>query len=102
MTQVKSMTFEQLVNARAKLDAAIELYRARERQALMRMLKVSQVSEMKASRVSEHPLAGRRLPPKYRNPENHAQVWAGRGNKPRWLAAALRKRGVELENFAIK
>src|SRR5271165_3288331 len=37
---------------------------------------------------------------KYRNPENPAETWAGRGLKPRWLAAAL-KSGKKLEDFAI-
>jgi DNA-binding protein H-NS len=38
--------------------------------------------------------------PKYRNPENPSETWAGRGLKPRWLAAAI-KSGKELEDFAI-
>jgi DNA-binding protein H-NS len=38
--------------------------------------------------------------PKYRNPENPAETWAGRGLKPRWLAAAI-KDGKKLEDFAI-
>ena len=37
---------------------------------------------------------------KYRNPENHAETWAGRGLKPRWLVAAM-KGGKSLEDFAI-
>jgi DNA-binding protein H-NS len=38
--------------------------------------------------------------PKYRNPDNPAETWAGRGLKPRWLAAAL-KTGKKLEDFSI-
>jgi DNA-binding protein H-NS len=38
--------------------------------------------------------------PKYRNPEDPAETWAGRGLKPRWLAAAI-KSGKKLEDFAI-
>jgi len=38
--------------------------------------------------------------PKYRNPENPAETWAGRGLKPRWIAAAL-KTGKKLEDFSI-
>jgi DNA-binding protein H-NS len=38
--------------------------------------------------------------PKYRNPENPAETWAGRGLKPRWLAAAV-KGGKKLEDFLI-
>src|SRR5271168_5032073 len=38
--------------------------------------------------------------PKYRNPENPAETWAGRGLRPRWLVAAL-KGGKKLEDFGI-
>jgi DNA-binding protein H-NS len=38
--------------------------------------------------------------PKYRNPENSAETWAGRGLKPRWLVAAM-KGGKKLGDFAI-
>jgi DNA-binding protein H-NS len=38
--------------------------------------------------------------PKCRNPENPAETWAGRGLKPRWLAAAI-KGGKKLEDFLI-
>ena len=38
--------------------------------------------------------------PKYRNPDNPAETWAGRGLRPRWLAAAL-KSGKKLEDFSI-
>jgi DNA-binding protein H-NS len=38
--------------------------------------------------------------PKYRNPENANETWAGRGLKPRWLSAAI-KGGKKLEHFLI-
>jgi DNA-binding protein H-NS len=38
--------------------------------------------------------------PKYRNPENPTETWAGRGLKPRWLAAAV-KGGKKLDEFLI-
>ena len=38
--------------------------------------------------------------PKYRNPENRAETWAGRGLKPRWLTTAM-KGGKSLEDFAV-
>jgi DNA-binding protein H-NS len=41
-----------------------------------------------------------KVAPKYRNPENPGETWAGRGLKPRWLAAAL-KSGKKLEDFSI-
>lgn len=104
MKQIRSMSFEELVNRRAEVEAAIELHIARERQALFKMLaSVGRTNTHKASEVPEvHPLKGKKLLPKYRNPSDRTQVWAGRGNKPRWLTAALKKRGVKLESFAIE
>ncbi len=37
---------------------------------------------------------------KYRNPENHADTWSGRGRKPRWFDAALAA-GKAPEDLAI-
>jgi DNA-binding protein H-NS len=39
--------------------------------------------------------------PKYRNPKDRSEIWAGRGATPRWLRAELKK-GRKLESFAIK
>ena len=38
--------------------------------------------------------------PKYRNPTQPAETWAGRGKQPRWLTAAL-KTGQTIEEFVI-
>ena len=44
-------------------------------------------------------LKGKKVPPKYRSPSG--ETWAGRGARPRWLVAAI-KRGKKVENFLIK
>jgi DNA-binding protein H-NS len=41
---------------------------------------------------------GRKVPPKYRGPGG--VTWAGRGARPRWLVAELKK-GKKLQDFAI-
>ena len=41
---------------------------------------------------------GPKVLPKYRNPENPAETWSGRGKQPRWLSAQLRS-GKELDNL---
>jgi len=38
--------------------------------------------------------------PKYRNPNKPSETWAGRGKRPRWLVAALKK-GKHLDDFKI-
>ena len=38
--------------------------------------------------------------PKYRNPNNHKEVWAGRGKRPSWLNREIES-GKTLESFLI-
>ena len=45
-------------------------------------------------------MKGRKVAPKYRNPKNRSETWAGRGAVPRWLAAEIKK-GKKREDFAI-
>ena len=37
---------------------------------------------------------------KYRDPDNPANTWAGRGRKPRWLEEKVR-RGKKIDDFAV-
>ena len=39
--------------------------------------------------------------PKYRNPDQPSETWAGRGKQPRWLVAQLRS-GKRIEDFTIQ
>ena len=41
-----------------------------------------------------------KVAPKYRNPDNPSETWAGRGQQPKWLAAET-ARGRKLEEFLI-
>jgi DNA-binding protein H-NS len=48
-----------------------------------------------------HALKGRKLVPKYRNPKNSKETWAGRGMMPLWLKALVAK-GHKPAEFAIQ
>jgi DNA-binding protein H-NS len=39
--------------------------------------------------------------PKYRNPANPSETWAGRGKQPRWLKAELQL-GKKIDDFRIR
>jgi len=41
-----------------------------------------------------------KTPAKYRNPENPAETWSGRGRKPQWVHDALAK-GVDISEMEI-
>jgi DNA-binding protein H-NS len=51
-------------------------------------------------RGSGNTLKGKKVAPKYRNPKNSSETWAGRGATPRWMVAAI-KAGKKRESFLI-
>ena len=46
-------------------------------------------------------MAGTKVAPKYRNPDNESETWSGRGKQPRWLQAHTSK-GRVLDDFLIR
>nr|WP_280922918.1 H-NS histone family protein [Rubellimicrobium aerolatum] len=46
-------------------------------------------------------LAGTKVPIKYRDPQNEANVWSGRGRAPRWFREAL-DAGVPVEVLIVR
>jgi DNA-binding protein H-NS len=99
---LKSMSFDKLSKLRERVDAVLSAKVAEERRVVqsrlneLDRLSINGVRAKGAGRGSRGAVA-----PKYRNPENPAETWAGRGLKPRWLAAAL-KSGKRLEDFSIE
>jgi DNA-binding protein H-NS len=99
---LKSMSVAKLRDLKVKVDAAISEKVSARRHEL----------EAEMSKLDGYTGGGRRgrpvgrggprgaVAPKYINPENSAETWAGRGLKPRWLVAAM-KGGKKLEHFAI-
>ena len=60
--------------------------------------------DAKSARATKPSTARRPYPavvPKYRNPDRPSETWAGRGKKPRWLAAQL-KSGKRIDDFRIR
>lgn len=98
---LKSMTIDALVGLRDKIDAVLTAKVQDERRTLeSELAKLSRVDMNGRARAPFGRGARGKVAPKYRNPENPAETWAGRGLKPRWLAAAL-KTGRKLDDFVI-
>ena len=55
---------------------------------------------VRAGNGKSHPLKGRTVVPKYRDPANPDQTWAGRGQAPRWLVA-YENQGRKRDDFLI-
>jgi DNA-binding protein H-NS len=99
---LKSMTIDALIGLRGKIDAVLTAKVDDERRSLESELAKLQRVGVGAGKTRASFGRGVRgkVAPKYRNPENPAETWAGRGLKPRWLAAAL-KSGKKLDDFVI-
>jgi DNA-binding protein H-NS len=95
------MTIDALIGLRGKIDAVLTAKVQDERRTLeSELAKLSRVDMSSRAKASFGRGARGKVAPKYRNPENPAETWAGRGLKPRWLAAAL-KSGRKLDDFMI-
>ena len=98
---LKSMTIDALVGLKGKIDAVLSSRIAEERRALeTELAKLTRVETGTARRAAVRRGARGKVAPKYRNPENPSETWAGRGLRPRWLTAAL-KTGKKLDDFRI-
>jgi DNA-binding protein H-NS len=99
---LKTMSIDKLLNFKSRIEATLASKITEQRRAL----------ELELSKLDRFQGAGRgkaavgrggargAVAPKYRNPENADETWAGRGLKPRWLTAAI-KGGKKIEDFAI-
>src|SRR5262245_47313049 len=92
---LSGMSVEALMDLRKRVDETLHQHRAKLQQQLERM---AVVGGARVVRGGGSALKGRKVPPKYRGPSG--ETWAGRGAKPRWLMAAI-KRGRKLDDFLI-
>jgi DNA-binding protein H-NS len=90
---LSSMSVDALLKLREDINKLLE-HKAHELRSQLSML-----GEGSVRRQQARSLKGRKVPPKYRSPSG--ETWAGRGAKPRWLVAALKK-GKKVEDFLIK
>ena len=112
---LSSLTDEELEELLTKVQAAFEERVQSRMQELRRIasragyeVSLSKFAQMVGhggrQRGSTQSVGGnRRQPvlPKYRNPDNPAETWSGRGHRPRWLEAQLAT-GKTLADLEIK
>jgi DNA-binding protein H-NS len=99
---LNSMTMDELWSLHELVTATLARKIAAEKSHLDRRLR--QLAPTESGSVKKLNHARRPYPqvfPKYRNPAQPAETWAGRGKQPRWLAAQLRS-GKKLDDFRIK
>jgi DNA-binding protein H-NS len=102
VASLKSMSVGRLAALRQQVDVVLSSRVAEERRAVQDQLtKLDRLIGTGARAKGVRGGVRGAVAPKYRNPENPAETWAGRGLRPRWLAAALKK-GKKLEDFSIE
>ena len=92
------MTVEALMDLRRRVEETLLEHRAQLQKQLERMEAIAVVGGRRIVRGGGSALRGRKVPPKYRGPSG--ETWAGRGARPHWLVAAI-KRGKKLDDFLI-
>jgi DNA-binding protein H-NS len=99
---LKSMSIDRLTGLRVRVEEALKSKVIDQRRALeSELAKLDRFPDGKG-RLKFGPGNGARgpVPPKYRNPQNPAETWAGRGLRPKWLTAAI-KGGKSADDFLI-
>src|SRR5215472_6872574 len=93
---LSGMTVEALMDLRKRVDETLRQHRAKLQKQLESIAVIG--GGRRVIRGGGSALRGRKVPPKYRS--HSGDTWAGRGAKPRWLVAAIKK-GRKLEDFLI-
>jgi len=102
--KVEKLSLRELVALEAQLGFAISAARARERADVkQRLTELAQSHGFSLSELLGGHRNGRKKSvgvARYANPDDQNDTWTGRGRKPNWLVARLKK-GAKLSDFEI-
>ena len=94
------LSVDELLSVREIINELLSSKIGEERRTLeMRIATLDRFEKMENPLFQGSPKYAK-IPPKYQNPDDPSETWAGRGKTPRWLAAALKK-GRRREDFLI-
>ena len=102
LDELERMSVDDLWKLHGEVGEALAIKLAAEKDVLEERLK-----QLKAKPTFERRIAKserRRYPPvfpKFRNPDDPSETWAGRGKQPRWLTKQLRS-GKKVDDFRIE
>jgi DNA-binding protein H-NS len=91
----------EIINRR--VQSRLDEYRLMAREAGYQLSLFKRGEEPERRRGERRQQAQRRgpLPAKYRNPDNPAEIWSGRGILPRWLRELMEQTGKPKEEFLV-
>ncbi len=109
MINLDSLSFDELIDLREKLEDAINARKNTEADALLTLFQ----QRAEAIGVSLEELVGKMgkkgrakraktsQGAKYANPSNRAETWTGKGRKPQWFIDATTKHGKSAEDLLL-
>jgi len=83
---LSGMNVEALMDLRMRVDEMLVEHRAK---LIEQLERIAVVGDPRIVRGGRNALKGRKVPAKYHGPSG--ETWAGRGARPRWLVAAIKK-----------
>jgi DNA-binding protein H-NS len=96
-----SMTVDELWALHMEISSVLASKIAAEKTKLEKRLRQLQSSGLSSETVRRERRPYPQVFPKYRNPAQPTETWAGRGKQPRWLTTQL-KAGKKLDDFRIQ
>jgi DNA-binding protein H-NS len=98
-SSLAGMSVEALLTLRDNVGRALSEKTSEMREQLRRLeFGAARSSTAKTGKTGS--LRGRKIPPKYRDPDNPSNVWAGRGAVPRWMQEKIRA-GAKRDDLLI-
>jgi DNA-binding protein H-NS len=101
ISDLEKMSIKQLRDLTRRIDAAITDRKQRDRAELKAKMKAlaSEAGLSIAELFDGRRRKGKKVPIKYRHPDNPTLTWTGRGRPPRWFAQAA---GADIERFRVR
>lgn len=96
-----SMSVDELWVLRSEISSVLASKIAAEKAKLEKRLRQLQSNGLPSKAVRRERRPYPQVFPKYRNPSDPAETWAGRGKQPRWVTEQLRS-GRKLDDFQIQ
>lgn len=85
----QALAAKRIPRVRAKIEALLKAEGLTLADVFSIKVPAAPASGPKAKKRAASGAKGRSVPPKYRNPADPSQTWAGRGVQPRWFREAL-------------
>ena len=95
-----SMSVDELWALRSEISSILKSKIAAEKAELEKRLRQLQSNSLSSEAARRERRPYPRVLPKYRNPADPAETWAGRGRQPRWVTEQLRS-GRKLDDLRI-